>query len=491
LNNLHRSKKILVFFGLYVLLTIMFLLTFSTGDDWTHLGWIANVRGGEDSYLDVLDRFYETNGRVLGNSVSLVTLHSFIFGALFRAAVTLGILWAVARIARVNQLFALPVILILVVVPTLPIFSQTMGWESGFNNYVVPVMFALMLILLFRDPSGWWRPILVFALATATGLFLETITIALVVASIGSLALAIWRRRVTYTHIGLVVGAFLGAAIMFRSPAYGRILSGNDDYRTTPDTSGGLAQGLSTVLQETSQSLAHNLVLNMSLLLGALAVVVFLATIGRLATGLAIGLMVGSMASIMVVGQAWRSGLIPGYWPGLTADVGVLGLFAVFVVTAAWALWSTGEERMKSAARWLLLGVAIVAPLLVVRPFGPRNFYPTAVCFVVAGVILAAPWFERAKKRPPVVVATLVASATVTTVLFSMLAVNKVVSLDNESALREAYVAGESTVTIRKYPFQALVHDNENAVKLLRSLQEVECDSQSCGEVRPMEIIFE
>ena len=483
-------RKALTYAGLYLFLVLFFLLTVSSGDDFRRIAIAAEIQAGESSFWGRVLSFYQnTNGRFLGNSLHLLFSSSFVLNAFARAAIVLGILWGVARVARIRSLVALPVILLAVLVPAVPILKQAMVWSAGFYNYVVPVFLILLLVVLLRDVSARWKPVVVLPLAVAACLFMETVSVGLVVVSVVLLVSALIRHRATLSSVAFFVGSAVGAAVMFGSPVYGRVLSGDDAYRPMPGAGSGLLGSVVTRASENIPRLAEHLVLELAPLYLVVAILIALAAQTRNRRGILAGVLVGSATSLLLVREVGIGTL--GGSLELLAATGILALFILWGATAAGLLWRSDITGALGAGWWIAGGVLIAGPLLIIAPFGPRNFFLSSVCVIIAACIAAAPLLNGFAQQKSRSLAVLLAAACAAATLLGVLAVNKVVSLQNAVSAEQQYLSGAEEITLRAYPFPALVHAERDGEKYLLSLQRLECAEGSCGRLRDVDVVFE
>ncbi|QIM19309.1 hypothetical protein G7066_13355 [Leucobacter coleopterorum] len=248
-----NPRKLYLYLGMYAFLFVFFMLTVYSGDDFSRMSNLARARVGGPDFFGFVEGFYTSlNGRILGNSMHFAFLEPSVLNALVRAAISLGIVWAITRLARVRYLPAIPVILMFSIVPSVPILRQAITWSAGYYNYAVPVFLALLLVVLLRDLRGRWRAAAILPLSVAACLYMETVTVALVVAAVGLTVLRLVQRRFSFAEAAFLAGAIVGAVLMFGSPGYRKVLSGEDAYRPMIDDSSPLG-GWSLGSQTTSR----------------------------------------------------------------------------------------------------------------------------------------------------------------------------------------------------------------------------------------------
>ncbi|MQS75902.1 DUF6056 family protein [Companilactobacillus halodurans] len=128
------------------------------------------------------------------------------------------------------------------------IFKQTLGWHSGFSNYVTSAIFPLlMLFLILKNYDNkevhYYRTsvILIFIGSIAAQFFAEHITVLNV---INGILIWIFLRK----HFGkrfqkilklTIAGNIIGAFLMFINKAYITVLTGKDSYRSLDSKNSG------------------------------------------------------------------------------------------------------------------------------------------------------------------------------------------------------------------------------------------------------------
>lgn len=317
------------------------------------------------------------NGRYLGNLLGVLQgklYFVYVVGPILRGLLMGGALWALvcllARRARrgpVGRGEAFSIALALVLLAPKGIWQEAFSWGAGLVNYLLPMVILLVLLELFarrRPPSA----LLAGALAFCGCLFMETTTILL--AAGGCLCALLFRhsdrRRAA---LGLWVGSWLGALVMFTASGY---RSGTNADRR----------------------------MDVSLALEHLRQIVTEAVVFPAAAALLI--------SVLLVWLVWKGGgrwkipalvLVPLHllqlwraaenWLGEPRYDG-LALWVGLALAAAWCLLLL--QVRDSAPVWaavLALGL-LCGPLLFVAPIGPRNFLPPYVFLSLIALLLYA-----------------------------------------------------------------------------------------------------
>lgn len=122
-------------------------------------------------------------------------------------------------------------------------WAQTFGWVAGAANFVISFLFLEIYLFVIwgelkKQGAPWkWLPFAgSFLLGVSMELFLENVALVAAVVSIGLyLYIRVLQKRRSAPLLGLVLGNFLGVAIMFSSPIYATLFQTGtaiDGYRS-------------------------------------------------------------------------------------------------------------------------------------------------------------------------------------------------------------------------------------------------------------------
>ncbi|MEV8336956.1 DUF6056 family protein [Leucobacter sp. NPDC077196] len=484
-----NRRSWLTYGALTLCLVAFFLLTIPTGDDWGRIAYVEQIKSGHTSLIERLNLFYVgTNGRVLGNSLHLLASFSFVLNAIARSLVIVGIVWCIFRIAQLKAMPLLAVLTLLVLVPSVAILSQAIVWSAGFYNYTVPVLLVLALYVILRDSSSRWSSLAVFLLAIAACLFVETVTVGLLLTSLAILVVLITKRMLTLPYIALAIGAIAGTLLMFASPAYRNIAAGTDAYREVPAVGEGFVNSLISRIADNLPSLVQYVALDLSVFYLAVATgIIVFARSSRASFWL--GVLGGSAAALFLLSQV-RFRLLEGRAEVLVAAA-ILALFVTFIVSACTVVLRSDDPVHRTAAPWLAASAAIIAPFAVVTPFGARNFYASAVFMIVAITIVSASRLNTVSWTTQRITAVTVGWCMAAAPLVGVLGVNKIVDLQNRATATAAYQSGAEEITLKAYPFPLLAQNGNSGKKFLHSLQALECRDGACVPMRDVNVSFE
>lgn len=444
---------LVVLFVAFALLARLFPLS---GDDWA---W------GSAEGMDRLEnRFDGYNGRWAGNFAILFLSRAPLVAPLAVAATLCVFLFLLTRISGLKNVPGYAVALALVMLMPLGTWRQGVVWLSGFANYALGtiglLLFIHMTARVLRSQS-YRSPALVAAVsvpvALVSAMFIEHVTVALVLFSIVALVVAVVKRRQWIVSAAWALGAVIGAGIMFSNASYRNVASGTSTYHKVDDS------GFGVMMEHAMGGVSH---LSVAINLGLNAVVV--AAIGLLVwrthqqTGrvavapvLTLGLaLVALMAGTGV--DALGSEVIDWAWVSAVALAAALGLAAFVLVTDV--------ERRVTLLALMALFVVLVAPAAALRPYGPRNFMPTYIVMVAIVLLLVREFMDAEARAEVKAVVTAVALATAAVVFSGYLAVFTHVHNVDEMRLAKierAVEKGKTKVRVPKLPHADHVHHSD------------------------------
>lgn len=365
------------FLSLLLFLVLAYFFPYSH-DDWF---W-----GTSDSDWNSVLR---TNGRYLGSLFSLILTRS----VFLKTVVVGGCCWSVCYLlykiaGGQHYRLYLSVIFGFLVMPK-TILAQAVVWTSGFSNYVPPVLLILLYFYLIKNVVGnqipqyaKWSCAVSFTLGLAGGLFMENITIFNVLLGVFVLIFVKTKFQKVYSvHVAFLVGAILSAALMFSNPIYLEIFTGNDpvNYRTVEIS--GIASIVKRVVDNAAVIIRYLFLGNPFLFT---AFTVLLSIFARKNLQEHIGKKIWIVSGLAV---NWVSVLI--IWVGCFLSYGqmsqipsiilvALALFSLlFIISSIYLVFCCIlDTRVKYMVLFpIACAIVCAAPLLIVSPIGPRNFF--------------------------------------------------------------------------------------------------------------------
>ena len=232
MDLIKRNKRIILYLLTVVLFGVFYYFLPFAGDDWA---WGSDI--GIDRLKNGFDGY---NGRYLGNILIILATRSVIFKVLFCALIMFLLIFILNKIfdnlshckgSTINYIVAFSSVLILVLpnqisfgdLQPFQIFGSTVGWLSGFTNYVVPSV--LILIFYYFVTSKGYENKAVYVLLIVDGvlscLCVEHYTLFCLLFSLGVIAYRYYHyKRICKKSLFFFLGSLIGTAVMFSNSAY-------------------------------------------------------------------------------------------------------------------------------------------------------------------------------------------------------------------------------------------------------------------------------
>ena len=227
-------KKKIVHGCVYGLIALFYFWLMScvpyTQDDWD---W--GISNGIQQLLTA-----SINSRYVGNFFVVVMTRSQLLKTLIMGSccflIPLGIAAIVAERADIDRKFRYFLVSnVLMLLIGWETWRESLGWVSGFANYVISTVFLLahlrMLLEVFEDSvsrtgDGWGKALTLGCTVFLGQLFLENLAICMVVLTMLACGVCLYRhRRLSKWVIAMAAGALLGLVVMFSSSIYGTLWS--------------------------------------------------------------------------------------------------------------------------------------------------------------------------------------------------------------------------------------------------------------------------
>lgn len=195
---------------MFLVLCIFFYFVPYTDDDlrWGSQIGLNRLRNGFAGY----------GGRYLGYLIVMGLTRSVVFKVLFMSAVITVMAYLVRYITRLQ--IAPSIVMLLIMVAPLSLFRSTIGWVSGFSNYVTSICFTLVYIayIAYFDrreikQKSVWLAVPLFLLGTINTLIVEHFTVYNVLLGIFVVTVfALKYKHVFIQFVGYMAGTLVGAS---------------------------------------------------------------------------------------------------------------------------------------------------------------------------------------------------------------------------------------------------------------------------------------
>lgn len=378
---------------LFVMFAILAYFFPYSGDDWA---WGSSIG------VERLDSWFRNyNGRYAGNLLVMVLTRVKLLQVLFVAGSLLFLCFASKLFHRADSNSLVIVSAGLFLLLPKQIFLQSVAWTAGYTNYVPPILLCILYMVLVRnifdeDRPAYRRfmPFVTFLMGFVGALFMENLTLYSIAMSFLVLAFVWLRfRKCNATHVAHFTGALAGAVMMFTNGAYTNIANNTDTYRST-----ALTKGLLKTVSSHCKVIAEQFFVNNVPMLLVISILCVALTILYMKECKSRGRMYASWGAIFV--NVLCLGFLHskegfGYWvmavgspksANYTLVAMVLAAFFYCIAVLATVLLCVTEKMMLyKLLFWLVSIPVVIAPLVLVNPIGPRNFFPPYALLVMFG----------------------------------------------------------------------------------------------------------
>ena len=221
-----------------IILTVLFfiMLAISYLFPVTHDDWFWSSSQG----IELLkSHFQTTNGRWAGNLLILLLSRHRLLRSITIAVFLTLLVQLIKKITGSNKTSTYAIISLLLVMP-IKILAQAVAWTSGFANYVPPVVLFLLFMYLNKNVFKGkepgiknWFAIIMLPLGFVSTLFMENITIYILIVSIVLfIYLLIKYKKINIPNLFYMIGSIGGTVLMFSCEVYRKISNSEDVYRT-------------------------------------------------------------------------------------------------------------------------------------------------------------------------------------------------------------------------------------------------------------------
>lgn len=365
-------------------LIIVFLVTLTfpyTGDD---IEW--SLTKVSPHLLSDFAHNVGLNGRYLGNLFVVFMTKSKIIRGIIMSTVLVTI---VSIIKKETKISSLVVWLLLLLMP-LRMLRQSIVWTSGFTNYVISTAFLLGILSLlkkcFKEDNlklGLLNAILIFL----GSLFIENITVFLIILTITlNIIYYIKNKKINKSLILAFVGSVVGAITMFSHPVYTRVADGTDNYR-------GYANSIINLIMVPALNFINIISYNISF--SSVAIIILITVLltiyykqtkenlnekqAKILTKI-FNYMYFYCIYIFISRLHYDWGILGSYAKYFDAIVTIIYIIAL--ITSIIILFYKSKKFIDILSVLLTI-IGLAAPLFLVNPIGPRNFFMIYVLEII------------------------------------------------------------------------------------------------------------
>lgn len=468
-KKLIDKKSMYVVAALFVMFAILAYFFPYSGDDWA---WGSSI-----GVTRLKSWFRNYNGRYAGNLLVLLLTRVKLLQILFVAGSIVFLSFASKLFNRSESISVVMLSAGLFLLLPKQVLVQSLAWTSGYSNYVPPILLCILYMVLVRNIFDEEQPVyrrfmpcMTFLMGFIGALFMENLTLYSIAMSFLVIAFVWLRfRKFFVVHVAYFAGAFAGAVMMFTNGAYFNIANNTDTYRST-----ALTKGLLKTVASHCKIISEQFFINnfpMLLVISILCVVLTTLHMKNCKDSRRVyASWVAVFVNILCLGILYsKEGF--GYWvmavgnPKSADYTLVTMLLAAFMycfaVLMTVLLCVTEKMAMYKLLFWLVSVPVVIAPLVLVNPIGPRNFFPPYALLVMFCGTLLHYIQERYSAGATAKMGISVSLAAVTASLF-LFFVSIYGTIHSYDVRREQYVQkqveqGCEEITVCKLPYTSYV----------------------------------
>ncbi|MFQ3837600.1 DUF6056 family protein [Staphylococcus pseudoxylosus] len=387
---LRINKTYLTVTALFIFYIFMAMLTPLTHDDWD---WYSHY-----GIQMLQERFTNLNGRYLGNMLEIIAVRLDWLRWLSYAVFSISIIWIIGRfVNEAKILYYLCAFILMLTIPS-DIYKQTYGWFAGFYNYV-PATFCVLFIIwyistiLFKqknlDPI---TNILFYCVCFLGQFFMENTTLfntmILILAIV--LHILIYRKLNPKFILGLAISS-LGTILMFINPNYRKIFFEGNSYQKVSSDTGIIDKVTTTITTVLPDWVVFNQMTIILMIIGvAIALLFRNATLFTRPKWMQALVITGLLILPIYYFFIYEQFALQNFHILLIANLVNTFVCIWFLSAFILAIHIVVEPKEVKYTLYLLLAAVLLvcAPLVIVSPLGPRNFYTVSALFVIIFLML-------------------------------------------------------------------------------------------------------
>ena len=379
------------------LLVFIFLLLLCSLFPYSHDDWAWGSKIG----IERLNaKFYNYNGRWIGNLLALILTRSYTLKTIISALTLTLNLFLIDKIIdsrkKIVKNFEL---LITIAIPHL-ILMQSVAWVSGFTNYVFSTMLILLYLYFNRNiinskyekKSYFFAPLL-FILGLSSALCVEHLTIYTVIISLFFVIyIFVKERKIDLNNVFYLVGSMCGSIMMFSNEAYHSITNNLDTYRNISPISNAISNYFNSISKDL---IINNYLLNIIISI-ILLVLIFKTSFSKKIINYIKCIVIATLSIFpiytIVIKMINISSVFKyiNYINGLLAGIYYVAIFISLLMII----------KKEKIVKYLFIFFSIIimtGPLLVVSPIGSRCFYTQYILYGILVAMLAHELFSNIK----------------------------------------------------------------------------------------------
>lgn len=319
------------------------------------------------------------NGRYLGNLFGINMSSSFQLRIAIKCLALLGISYYIYKISQTKKKIFWFISFFLVLMIPKEMFRQIIVNSSGFGNYVVPVLGLLATIHLYlsqKTENNVFGCAIFLILGLINSLFVEHVTIYNFGLSVIVFIISCFKfKNKRFLALFYLIGSSLGSYLMFSNPIYLSSFAGTDDYRSITTMKDIFNKFCIIVIEAFYQ--------NKFMTIALLYVSIKLSYLNkrRIISQILCFSSFSFLAlySLEMLNPSW-SVVFPENLTYFRTGLSVL--FVILLFTAISTSYISKKDKYLLSF-CLISYIAILSPLLVVNPVGPRCYFPAFIFLII------------------------------------------------------------------------------------------------------------
>ena len=388
---LQENKRYVIFSLVFFLVSLALISLFPlTGDD---LMW------GSPMGEELLDSWFEGyNGRYSSNLLIMAMTRSIVLRNLLIASLLLFLMLVPSLLLKKKSISLMAFSSLCLLLIPKSVFVQGFVWSSGFAVYVPATVIMLAYFVIERDafdgvaPKHSAQRTIICSLAYGVlgfvgAMFVETAAICNLCVSIAfPIFVFLKHKRVYPSHLIFCASNIVGTIFTFSN------VDNVDGYRVFPTADTYMDTVIRRIPEIINPLFAEGIFVfaAISLLCVIIAVPKLKARDGSIGSILSVALVVNAFTLVLMFlrkdNYVWYL-----FWHNVNASSILLGILALMYAVSVVVIIKccvTDKALVFKMLACLISAFILIAPMLLVDPYGPRCLFPTCVCIVILASLL-------------------------------------------------------------------------------------------------------
>ena len=376
---LQRNKWLIISILCIFLFTLIFPFS---GDD--HQWKLEKIS------VNMISKFAQDaslNGRYMGNIlVTIMTKSIFIRGFLMSIVIA-----TIHKLIEKETNASKTIIYTMMLLMPLSIFKQTIIWTSGFTNYVISTLFLIVSLLMiknsFNNKEKYYHWFINMVVLFISSLFIENQTIFLLIFLIPiNIIYIIKNKKLNISLSFAFLGSIIGTIVMFMQPAYWNVINGVDGYRSYANNIVGfISKSINNYVNVIQKYIAFE---NIAIII-LITILLFVyykkhkkdySKKENKILKVILGFMYIYSVYIIISRLNPNWNIFLKYTKYFNALLSTIYIILLLIIT--FKLFHKKKSFLELLMPLIVI-TGLVAPLFIVNPIGPRNFYAVYILEII------------------------------------------------------------------------------------------------------------